>query len=320
MEKFLVLKASRTSSDDSKVPGPSAVDTSGSSDSDSEDVDESLELENRVTIKKRKRIIRRYDDKFLSYGFVCRVVSGEPRPQCVVCSTVLSNASLFPAKLQRHLQRVHPGLVGKPVEYFKRQRDGLSKQKGCMGQATKFNEKALRASYLLAVRIARSKKPHSIGESLVLPAAMEMCREMCGDAVADKLKAIPVSNDTVHRRIAHASQDVKEQLVSRILESSKFAIQLDESTDVAGQAQLMAYVRYVTENSIDEDFLFCEALPTTTTGEEIFGIVNRFIVSNGIDWKFCYGVCTDGAAGMTGKNAGVWARIRAVAPNAKFTH
>ena len=111
--------------------------------------------------------------------------------------------------------------------------------KSCMSQATKINQNALRASYLLAGYIAKSKNPHSIGESLILPAAIDICREMCGDAVADKLKVIHFSNDTMHRRITNASEDMKEQLVSRISQSKKIVIQLDKSTDVADQAQLI---------------------------------------------------------------------------------
>jgi len=167
------------------------------------------------------------------------------------------------------------------------------------------NQKALRASYQLAVRIAKSKKPHNIAESLILPAAIEMCREMCRGVVADKLKMIPVLNDTIHRRISNAANDVKDQLVKRILLARKFAIQLDEPTDVAGHAQLIAYVRYIYEHSMEEDILLCKELPTNTTAEEIFETVNEFIISHGIDWAFCYGLCTDGAAAMTGKHSGV---------------
>mgnify|MGYP003519917957 CR=1 FL=1 len=119
---------------------------------------------------------------------------------------------------------------------------------------------------------------------MILPAAIDICREMCGDgdAVTDKLKVISVSSDTMHGRITNASEDVKEQLVSRISQSKKFAIQLDESNDVADQAQLIGYVRYTSEDNMEEDFLFCQALPTNTTSDEIFKIVNDFIVSNEI--------------------------------------
>lgn len=36
-------------------------------------------------------------------------------------------------------------------------------------------EKAQQALYLAALRITKCKKPHMIGEELILPAAVDMC-------------------------------------------------------------------------------------------------------------------------------------------------
>ncbi|KAJ8882590.1 hypothetical protein PR048_014401 [Dryococelus australis] len=47
---------------------------------------------------------------------------------------------------------------------------------------------------------------------------------------------------------------------------------LDESTDVAGLAVLIAIVRYVFEESIEEDLLLCTPLDANATGEEMFKI------------------------------------------------
>lgn len=44
------------------------------------------------------------------------------------------------------------------------------------------------------------------------------------------------------------------------------------------------------------------------------------MTSNGITWLNCVGVCSDGAAAMTGKHEGVVTRIKQVSPEAKFTH
>ena len=38
--------------------------------------------------------------------------------QCVICSTVLSNESMKPSKLQHHLETTHSHLKDKPVEDF----------------------------------------------------------------------------------------------------------------------------------------------------------------------------------------------------------
>ena len=66
------------------------------------------------------------------------------------------------------------------------------------------------------------------------------------------------SNNTVSRRISDMAGDVLQQLLLRIQDSEFYALQLDESTDVAGMAQLLVYVRYVYEGSIKEDILFCK--------------------------------------------------------------
>ena len=113
----------------------------------------------------------------------------------------------------------------------------LASQKSCILKATKVNKNALRASFLVAVHIAKAKKSHTIAETLIMPAAIDMCREMFGEAMASKLKTIPISNDTIQRCITLAAGDVGEQLISRLQDCKKFAIQLYESTDVSGQAQ-----------------------------------------------------------------------------------
>ncbi len=70
-----------------------------------------------------------------------------------------------------------------------------------MVKAASVNSKAQMASYRVAYRIAQSKKPHTIAEQLILPAALDMVSIMLDETSAAKLKAIPLSNDTVARRI-----------------------------------------------------------------------------------------------------------------------
>jgi hypothetical protein len=51
-------------------------------------------------------------------------------------------------------------------------------------------------------------------------------------------------------------EDIKGQLLTRIKCSPKFALQIIESTDVAGLLLLFAFVRYCYEENIEE-FMFC---------------------------------------------------------------
>ena len=50
--------------------------------------------------------------------------------------------------------------------------------------------------------------------------------------------------------------DVLKQLLLHIQASELYGLQLDESTDVVGLAQLLVYVCYVYGGSIKEDILF----------------------------------------------------------------
>lgn len=80
------------------------------------------------------------------------------------------------------------------------------------------------------------------------------------------------------------------------------------------------YIRFISQEIFIEEILFCKALESRTTGKEIFQVLDEYINSNGLDWSRCVGVCSDGAAAMTGKNSGVTALIKQKAPNAAFTH
>uniref|UniRef100_A0A8C4GRW1 Zinc finger BED domain-containing protein 5 n=1 Tax=Dicentrarchus labrax TaxID=13489 RepID=A0A8C4GRW1_DICLA len=131
------------------------------------------------------------------------------------------------------------------------------------------------------------------------------------DSAAAKLNAVPLSNDTVARRISDMSNDIREQLISFIKKSPYYALQLDESTDIAGQAQLLTYVRYLRDKTIEEDVLFCRPLQSHTTGQAIFNVLDVFIPKYGLAWDRCIGLCTDGARAMTGRELGLAAPLAA---------
>jgi hypothetical protein len=59
--------------------------------------------------------------------------------------------------------------------------------------------------------LAENKKPHTITETLLLPATLAMCEIVHGEKYGEALKTIPLSNNTVMRRIESMSEDIKEQ-------------------------------------------------------------------------------------------------------------
>jgi hypothetical protein len=58
-----------------------------------------------------------------------------------------------------------------------------------------------------------------------------MCEIMHGENYGQALKANPHSNNTAMRLVESVSDDIKEQLLTRIKCSPKFALETDECTD-----------------------------------------------------------------------------------------
>ena len=105
--------------------------------------------------------------------------------------------------------------------------------------------------------------------------------------------------------IEDMSNNIIEQLISRVLKSQYYSLQLDESTDVSNNANLLAFIRYEFDNKIQEDLLFCQSLPTRTTAEAMFNSLNHFITKNGMEWSKCIGISTDGARAVSGRINGL---------------
>ncbi|XP_064106917.1 zinc finger BED domain-containing protein 5-like [Macrobrachium nipponense] len=83
---------------------------------------------------------------------------------------------------------------------------------------------------------------------------------------------------------------------------------------------LLVFVRYVSDESVHEDLLLCQALETTTRGEDIFKILATYFRKNDLNWNLCIAVCTDGAKAMTGSVKGVIGLIKNVAPAVEHRH
>ena len=71
---------------------------------------------------------------------------------------------------------------------------------------------------------------------------------------------MPLSNDTITRRIIEMSDDIEQQLLERIKSSPYYAIQIDESTDVSNIALLLVFVRYCADCG---EFIKIKYLPST---------------------------------------------------------
>ena len=84
-------------------------------------------------------------------------------------------------KLKEHLTSIHPKNVMDSVDFFRSKKDQFEKD----GTLLKFGfiktqKPCLVASHKIAYRIAKEKKAHTIGKTLVEPCALEMTELVCG--------------------------------------------------------------------------------------------------------------------------------------------
>ncbi|XP_076325352.1 protein FAM200C-like [Tachypleus tridentatus] len=179
---------------------------------------------------------RKWNDEYIKFGFTCTTEKdGTQRPQCILCSTLFSNANLKPSKLDEHFKNKHGGRdAGNDIVTLRVKRARFD-QVGTLPtyEVSPTEKPLLRASYEVAYQIAKSKKPHTIGEELIKPCALEMAKIVLGKEAEKKLQQVSLSNDVIHNRIIDMSVDILEQVVADIKASPvKISLQVDESTDV----------------------------------------------------------------------------------------
>jgi len=266
---------------------------------------------------------RKWNDSYVGFGFTCMTErDGTERPQCMICNLVMSNGNLKPSGLKEHLENKHSNHVGTSVDAFKLKRVRYDQKATLSSYGFAAPGKPLlEASYKVSYMIAKAKKPHTIGETLVKPCVLEMAKIVLGEDAVKQLSQVSLSNDTVRQRIKDMSQDITTQVVSEMKQSpAKISMQIDESTDVSNHSQLLVFVRYVHERCIKEEFLFCERLETTTKAVDVFRLIQSFFGRHELAWDLIGSICTDGAPAMIGKKSGFVAMVKEKAPHVLTTH
>ena len=225
-----------------------------------------------------------------------------------------------PHHLKAHQLSKHPTEVGQPVEYFsQKKRVYLNQQKSfsLFTQSTDLKSYTL-ASYDVSLHIARLKKPHTDEETLIKPSMLACAKHVLGSEAAEKLKKIPLSNDTVKRRIREISENLEDQLVGHI-KDIPISIHLDEST-FGADSTLIVCIRFIENECIKEELLFVDYFECRCTGQDIFKMVRSYFYSQEMKLSQVVSVSTDGARNMTGRETGFWGCFKREVPQCSFIH
>ena len=97
--------------------------------------------------------------------------------------------------------------------------------------SSKNSDDGLKASYNISLLIAKAGKPHTIGEELILPVVKEVIKTVLHKSPEQVIKSIPLSDNSVQRRIDKMAENVEETL-SKMLMTTEFSLQLYASSRV----------------------------------------------------------------------------------------
>lgn len=265
---------------------------------------------------------RQYSIEYLSYGFIPSPTNAQ-LPMCLLCEQVFSNEAMKPSRLKEHLNKIHPDKADKERPFFQalKEKHGRSTISSLFARKTTQTDSGLVASYNISLLIAKCGQSFTIGEKLVLPSIKEAISTVMERDPTQVLKSIPLSNDTVARRIDEMGADTEEQLCA-ILRETPFSLQLDETTTADNNALLMAYVRYSASNSQEmaEEFLFSKYLDTDTKGQTIFNALDAYLQEKSIPINNILACATDGAPSMVGRYRGFTALLKEQVPHVLTVH
>ncbi|UYV82063.1 EPM2AIP1 [Cordylochernes scorpioides] len=276
----------------------------------------SLPLEQGRMEKKRKidSECRKFKDQWNIQYFV---IESSNKALCLICNE--SIAVLKEYNMKRHYETKHSQNYSKytgivRTEKIKALKRGLKSQQSLFTKFKTEQEAATRASFRVALEIAKRGKPFTDGE-MIKECIIAVVEEMCPEKV-NLLKTVSMSANTVARRVENIAENISSQLFDKNGHVEWFSLALDESTDVSDTAQVLLYIRGVDKSyEVHEELLDMYSIHGTTTGTDIFKGVEMAINKKNLRWKNLKCITTDGGKNMSGKDKGVIALVSKAVEN-----
>ena len=107
-----------------------------------------------------------------------------------------------------------------------------------------------------------------------------------------------------------------EKELKEDIKGKKFAILMDEATDISSEKNMAFLLRFYSEKEDDIVTRFAGLVPLVyTTGEDLFNALKIKLAEIGISLQNSVGFGSDGEAKMVGVHNGLWSKIREEAPN-----
>ncbi|UYV81096.1 EPM2AIP1 [Cordylochernes scorpioides] len=276
-----------------------------------------LDAAGECRMEKKRKIdseCRKFKDQWNIQYFV---IESSNKALCLICNE--SIAVLKEYNMKRHYETKHSQNYSKytgivRTEKFEALKRGLKSKQSLFTKVKTEQEAATRASFRVALEIAKRGKPFTDGE-MIKECIIAVVEEMCPEKV-NLLKTVSMSANTVARRVENIAENISSQLFDKNGHVEWFSLALDESTDVSDTAQVFIYIRGVDKSyEVHEELLDMYSIHGTTTGTDIFKGVEMAINKKNLRWKNLKCITTDGGKNMSGKDKGVVALVSKAVEN-----
>lgn len=258
-------------------------------------------------VQKKRKISdesRIFQDKWtLNYFFV----EFRSKPVCLICRESVSVLKEYNVKRHydtKHADKFHQyqGLIRhEKVSDLKKQ---LSGQQQIFTKAAAESIHHVKASYAVALILAKKSKPYSDGE--VVKECLENIVEIMFPEKKKEFSKISLSRQTVTRRVEDIGKQIEGNLRNRASEFVFYSLALDESTDATDTAQVALFVRGVDmKMNITEELVALYPLKCTTKAHDLLMAVTESLNRFSLSLKNLSGITTDGAPAMIGKHEGL---------------
>lgn len=257
-----------------------------------------LETENRM-----------YQERWENEYFITNHMN---KLQCLICMQILSVPKEYNVK--RHYSTLHECKYSKYdsearkslIESLKKK---LKHQTGMFIKVNSAQTRALHASYAVSLELAKAKKPFTDG-IIIKKCAVEMAKAFGDTQMANHFESVPLSHQTVQRRIFEMGDQVEKKLSNEFENCRFFSLCVDESIDQSDVSQLLIFIRMTYEDfSSKEELLNVCSLHGSTKGRDIYEALKNSVDRFG-GFEKCSSIITDGAPAMVGEKSGLIGLLR----------
>ena len=115
---------------------------------------------------------------------------------------------------------------------------------------------------------------------------------------------------------------IHTDIVKKLKDSEMFSILVDETTDISISKQMIIYARVVHKEFTVHSYFLANITITNVKSDAqvLFGIIEEYLVSQGLYLRKVYGFGSDGAAVMVGRHNGVATRVKNKSPHCVAIH